>query len=64
MIEQIRFISTLFLCSEFTLRIFTLEYIFAGKKVTVIFICGNLLLRIAGKIAKIITRKNFVPHGR
>ena len=28
----------------------------------VIFICGNLFLRIAGKIAKIRTRKNFVPH--
>ena len=29
----------------------------------VIFICGKLFLRIAGKIAKIRTRKNFVPHG-
>ena len=32
----------------------------------VIFICGNLFLRIAGKIAKITkfrTRKNFVPQG-
>ena len=29
----------------------------------VIFIGGNLFLRIAGKIAKIRTRKNFVPHG-
>ena len=32
----------------------------------VIFIWGNLFLRIAGKtakIAKIRTRKNFVPHG-
>ena len=32
----------------------------------VIFICGNLFLRIAGKtaeIAKIGIRKNFVPHG-
>ena len=30
------------------------------------FFCGNLFLRIAGKIAKIVkirTRKNFVPHG-
>ena len=42
---------------------FTLEEIFAGKMFAVIFICGNLLLRIAGKIAKIRTRKNFVPHG-
>ena len=32
----------------------------------VIFICGSIFLRIAGKItkiAKIRTRKNFVPHG-
>ena len=29
----------------------------------VIFICGNLFLRIAGRIAKIRTLKNFVPHG-
>ena len=27
-----------------------------------IFIYGNLFLRIAGKTAKIRTRKNFVPH--
>ena len=26
--------------------------------------CGNLFLRIAGKIAEIRTRKNFVPHGK
>ena len=31
MIEQTRFLSTVFLCGEFTLRIFTLQYIFAGK---------------------------------
>ena len=38
--------------------------IFAGKILK--FICGNLFLRIAGKIAKIAkirTRINFVPHG-
>ena len=29
----------------------------------VILICGNLFLQIAGRIAKIITLKNFVPHG-
>ena len=40
-----------------------MEYIFAGKTFSVIFICGKLFLRIAGKIAKIRTRKNFVPHG-
>ena len=68
MIEQTRFLSTVFLCSEFKL-----EYIYsgvnflAGKMFAVIFICGDLFLRIAGKsakIAKIRTRKNFVPHGR
>ena len=29
----------------------------------VIFICGNLFLQIAGKIANIRTCKNFLPHG-
>ena len=36
-----------------------------GKIFAVIFICGNLFLRIAeknAKLAKIRTRKNFVPH--
>ena len=37
--------------------------IFAGKIFEVIFICGNLFTRIAGKTAKIRTRKKFVPHG-
>ena len=36
---------------------------FCEKNVCVNFFCGNLFLRIAGKIAKIRTRKNFVPHG-
>ena len=47
-------------------RIFTLEIIFAEKVCPTIFICGNLILWIAGKtakIAKIRTRKNFLPHG-
>ena len=37
-----------------------------GKKFAVILFCRNLFLRIAkkpAKIAKIITRKNLVPHG-
>ena len=34
-----------------------------GKMFAVINLCGNLFLRIAGKIAKIRTCKNFVPHG-
>ena len=44
MIEQTRFLSTVFLCSEFKL-----EHIYAG----VIFVCGNLFLQIVGKIAKL-----------
>ena len=35
---------------------------FGGQNVSVNFICGNLFLRIAGKISDIRTRKNFVPH--
>ena len=45
---------------------FALEYTFEGKMFAVIFFCGNLFLQIARKIvkiAKIRTRKNFVPHG-
>ena len=36
---------------------------FAGKMLVEIFMCGNLFLQIAGRIAKIRTLKNFVPHG-
>ena len=49
MIEQTRFLSIAFFCSEFKLENIYPEVHF---------------LRIAGKIAnKIRTRKNFVPHG-
>ena len=48
-IEQTPLLSTVFLCSEFKIEF---------------FICRSLFLRMAGKIAKIRTRKNFVPHGR
>ena len=34
-----------------------------GKIFAVINFCGNLFLQIAGKIAKIRTGKNLVPHG-
>ena len=34
-----------------------------GNMFAVIFICRNLFLQIAGKIANIRTRKNFVPYG-
>ena len=52
MIEQTRFVSTVFLCSEFKLENIYSGVNFAGKMFAVIFICGNLFLRIAGKIAK------------
>ena len=52
-IEQTRFLITVFLCGEFKL-----ENIYSG----VIFICGNLFLRIAEETAKLRTRKNFVPY--
>ena len=51
-----------FLLLYFSVANLSKEYIFAGKMVAVIFICGNLFLRMAGKIAKIRTRRNFVPH--
>ena len=63
-IEQTRFLSIVFLCSEFKLENISLWGIFLRKKMfAVIFICGNLFLRIAGKVAKLRTRKNFAPHG-
>ena len=63
MIEQTRFLSTVFLCSEFKLENIYSGINFCGKNV-----CGNsylreLFLRIAGKIAKNRTLKNFMPHG-
>ena len=65
MIEQARFLSTLFSCSEFKLENIYSEVNFVTKTFAVIFICGNLFLRIAGKTArkgKIRTHKNFVTH--
>ena len=53
MIEQTRFVSTVFLCSEFKLENIYSGVNFDGKMFSVIFICGNLFLRITGKIAKI-----------
>ena len=52
-------ISTVLLCSEFNSGVN-----FCRKMFAVIFICGNLFLRVTGKIAKIRTRKNFVPHDK
>ena len=65
MIEQTRFLSAVFFSCEFKLENIYSGVNFCGNNVSVIFICGNLFLRIAGKIvqnAKIRTRKNFVPH--
>ena len=62
MIAQTRFLSTVFLCSEFKLEKIYSGVNFCGKNV-----CGNSYLceRIfvdRWKIAEIRTRKNFVPH--
>ena len=67
MIEQTRFLSIVFLGREFKLENSYSELNFCRKKV-----CGNFYLREliladhwkkTAKIAKIRTRKNFVPHG-
>ena len=64
-IEQTWFLSIVFLCSEFKL-----ENIYSGVNFCRKNVCGNLCLRelisvqFLGKIAKIKTRKIFVPHGR
>ena len=66
MIEQTRFLSTVFWGGEFKLENSYSELNFCRKKFAVNFICGNLFWRIAGKtakIAKIRIRKNLVPHG-
>ena len=66
-IEQTRFLSTVFLCSEFKLENIYSGVNFAGKMFLVTFICGNLFSRIFcwknSENAKMRTRKNFVPHG-
>ena len=52
----------IFLCSEFKLENIYSGVIFCGKICAIIFICGNLFFRVAGKTAKsqkIRTRKNF-----
>ena len=61
-IEQTGFLSSVFLCSEFKLENIYSGVNFCGKMFVVIFICGNLFLLLAGKITKIRTRKNFMPH--
>ena len=56
-IEQTRFLSTVFLCSELKLDNIYSGVNFCGKMFAVIFICGNLFLRIAEK-----NRKNQNPQ--
>ena len=56
-IEQTRFLSTVFLCSELKLYNIYSGVNFCGKMFAVIFICGNLFLRIAEK-----NRKNQNPQ--
>ena len=63
MIEQTRFLSTVFLCSEFKLENIYCGINFCGLNVSGNLYLRELFLRIAGKIAKIRTLKNFVPHG-
>ena len=58
MIEQTRFLSTVFLGSEFKL-----ENIYSGVNYCGRNVCGNLFLRIARKIPKSRARQNFVLHG-
>ena len=62
-IEQTRLLSTVFLCSEFKLENIYAGVNFGGKNVAGTYFCGSLKKKNA-KIAKIRTRKNFVPHGR
>lgn len=57
MIEQTRFLSTVFLCTAFKL-----ENIYLGVNLCGNFISGNLFLGIAGKIVKISTHSNIAPH--
>ena len=64
MIEQTRFLSTVFLCNELKLVNIYSGANVCGRNVCGIFLGGGttVFLRIAGKSAKIRTRKNFVPH--
>ena len=55
-IEQTRFLSTVFLCSEFKLENIYSELNFCTKNVWGIFLFGSLFLPIARKIAKIRTQ--------
>jgi len=65
-IEQTRFLSSVFLCSEFKLENIYSGVNFLGGKMFAVILntyCGKLFWGIAGKIAKIRTRKKFMPQG-
>ena len=62
-IEQTQFLSTRFLGSKFKSENIYFGVNFCGKNVCGNFYLRELVLRIAGKIAKIRTRKNLVRHG-
>ena len=62
MIEQTRFLSTVFSCSEFKFG-YLLRSKFLQEKCLRYFYLRELIFAIAGKNAKIRTRKNFVPLG-
>ena len=64
--QSVPYVEPVFYCRPFCFwtKETKLYRIFAGKMFTVIFICGNVFLLVAGKIAKntkIRTRENFVP---
>ena len=66
--QSVPYVKPVFYCRPFCFwtKETKLYRIFAGKMFTVIFICGNVFLLVAGKIAKntkIRTRENFVPPG-
>ena len=66
MLEQTRFRSTVFLYREFKLENIYSGINFYGKSMCDNSYLRELILRIAGKtakIAKVRTRKNFSPHG-
>jgi len=58
-IAQTRLLSTVFFCSEFKI-----ENIYSGVNFCGNFYLWELIFADGWKIAKIRTRKNFVPHGR
>ena len=65
--DTTRFLTTVFLCSEFKLKNIYSGVNFCAKNVCGYFSVAGTYFRIAGKIAKIAkirTRKNFVPHGK